>query len=116
MKTRRKLLFSFLYLIIALPSSAAGRVECGSVNSRYMPAPVAFCALLPPSYDAQPAKKFPVLYFLHGLGGDHSFLVTGGGWSLIEDAQEKKRLTEFVTITPQADNSFYINSKDGRMK
>src|SRR5438552_13969977 len=111
-----KFLTAFLLFAVALPSFAAGRVECGSVNSKYMPAPVAFCALLPPSYDAQPAKKFPVLYFLHGLGGDQSFLVTSGGWSLIEDAQESKRLAEFVTITPQADNSFYINSKDSRMK
>lgn len=77
---------------------------------------VAYCALLPPSYDAQPTKKFPVLYFLHGLGGDQSFLVVSGGWNIIEDAQEQKRLGEFVVITPQADNSFYINSKDGRVQ
>jgi enterochelin esterase family protein len=76
--------------------------------------PVAYCALLPPSYDSQPTKKFPVLYFLHGLGGDQTFLVVSGGWNIIEDLQEQKRVGEFVLITPQADESFYINSKDGR--
>lgn len=101
---------------MSLPALAAGRVECGSANSKFMRGPVAYCALLPPSYDAQPTKKFPVLYFLHGLGGDQSFLVVSGGWNIVEDAQEQKRLGEFVVITPQADNSFYINSKDGQVQ
>jgi S-formylglutathione hydrolase FrmB len=101
---------------MSVPALAVGRVECGSVSSKFMRGPVAYCALLPPSYDAQAARKFPVLYFLHGLGGDQSFLVVSGGWNIVEDAQEQKRLGEFVLITPQADNSFYINSKDGRVE
>lgn len=72
--------------------------------------------MLPPNYDAQPGKKFPVLYFLHGLGGDQSFLVSSGGWQVIEDLWEQKRIGQFVIITPQGENSFYINSKDGRVK
>ncbi len=78
-----------------------------------MPAPVGYCALLPPSYDAQSAKKFPVIYFLHGLGGDHTFLVATGGWSLIEGLEERKRIGEIVVITPDADSTFYINAKNG---
>lgn len=105
-----------LSVFIAVPALASGRVECGSVSSRYVPHPVAYCALLPPSYDTQPARKFPVLYFLHGLGGDQTFLVSGGGWNVIEDAQEQKQISEFVVITPQADSTFYINSKNGRVK
>ena len=71
--------------------------------------------MLPPSYDSQAAKKFPVLYFLHGLGGDQSFLVSSGGWQMIETCGSRKSLGEFVIITPEADTSFYINSKDGRV-
>jgi S-formylglutathione hydrolase FrmB len=71
--------------------------------------------MLPPSYDANPGKRFPVLYFLHGLGGDQSFLASSGASSLIEDAWEQKRLGEFVIITPQGENSFYINSRDGHV-
>src|SRR5579864_2651695 len=105
----------YLLLLVAVSAFASGRVECSSLKSKYVPGPVAYCALLPPSYDSQLTKKFPVLYFLHGLGGDQSFLVTSGGWNLIEDAEEQKQVNEFVVITPQADNSFYINSKDGRV-
>ncbi len=127
MSTHKAILFSgearvavrckLLVLVLmfgTLPAFAAGRVECSSLKSRYMPSAVGYCALLPPGYDAQPTKKFPVLYFLHGLGGDHTFLVSSGAWNIIEDLQESKKIGEFVVIAPQANTTFYINSKNGR--
>jgi len=102
--------------VLGVSVQAAERVQCGSIKSRFIAAPVGYCAMLPPDYDAKPAKKFPVLYFLHGLGGDQSFLISSGGWQVIEDLWEQKRIGQFVIITPQAENSFYINSKDGRVK
>ena len=78
-----KYILSSLFFLSSVLAFGDGRVQCGSLKSQYMPAPVAYCALLPPSYDADPARKFPVLYYLHGLGGDQSFLVTSGGWNMI---------------------------------
>ena len=103
-------------LLIANSAFASGRVQCGELRSQYVPGNVGFCALLPPSYDSNPQNRFPVLYFLHGIGGDQAFLVTSGAWTLVEEAQEQKRLGEFVIITPAARNSFYINSRDGRVR
>src|SRR5215831_13014289 len=103
------IVFPFL-LLISLPALAAGRVECGSLKSRYVPNAVGYCALLPASFDAQPNMKFPALYFLHGLGGDHTFLVTSGAWNIIENLQEERKIGDFVVIAPSADTSFYINS------
>src|SRR5215831_8900698 len=111
-----KVLSSCLLLLCSLPAFAAARVQCGTVKSQYMARPVGYCAMLPPSYDEQPARKYPVLYFLHGLGGDQSFLVSTGGWNVIADAWEQKRLAEFVVVTPQAGSSFYIDSKNGQTK
>src|SRR5260370_6675866 len=102
--------------LLTLPAFAAGRVECGTIKSHYMPAPVGYCALLPPSYDTQATKKFPTLYYLHGLGADQSFLISSGGWNVIENAEQQKRIGELVVITPDAHASFYINSKDGRVR
>src|SRR5258708_9829755 len=99
-------------VLLALPAFAAGRVQCSTVKSQYMPAPVGYCALLPASYDAQPAKKFPTLYFLHGLGGDGSFLVASGGWGLIADLQETKRICEVVVVPPDAGRTFYLKSQN----
>ncbi|HSM86457.1 MAG TPA: alpha/beta hydrolase family protein [Candidatus Limnocylindrales bacterium] len=105
-----------LLLLSAIGACGAERVQCGQVKGRHIAGPVGYCAMLPPSYDASPARKFPVLYFLHGLGGDQTFLVSSGGWQIIEDLWEQKKIGEFVIITPQAGNSFYINSKDGTVK
>ena len=110
-----KYLLSFLFLIFTVNAFAATRVECGEMRSKYVAGKIGYCAMLPPSYDASPGKRFPVLYFLHGLGGDQSFLASSGGSSGIEEAWEEKRLGEFVIITPQAGSSFYINSRDGHV-
>src|ERR1700743_3717023 len=110
-----KYLISFLFLIFAVNAFATTRVQCGAMKSKYVPGNIGYCAMLPPSYDAKPGKKFPVLYFLHGLGGDQSFLASSGASSEIEEAWEEKKLGEFVIITPQGENSFYINSRDGHI-
>ena len=111
-----RLLTALLFLLVPIMAFAAERVQCESMKSATLGHSVGYCALLPPSYDAQPAKKFPVLYFLHGLGGDQTFLISSSGWSLIEDAWEQKRFGEFVIITPQAGTSFYVNSRNGRVR
>jgi S-formylglutathione hydrolase FrmB len=105
----------FLLLLCTIHAAAESRVQCGAVKSKYVPGRVGYCAMLPPSYDANPGRRFPVLYFLHGLGSDQSFLASSGGSSVIEEAWEQKRLGEFVIITPQGENSFYINSRDGHV-
>src|SRR6266481_8879828 len=106
---------SFFLFLSAVNSFPASRTQCGAVSSKYVPGHIGYCAMLPPSYDANPGKRFPVLYFLHGLGGDQTFLASSGASSVIEEAWEQKRLGEFVIITPQGENSFYINSRDGHI-
>ena len=106
---------SFFLLLCAIHAAAESRVQCGALKSKYVPGRVGFCAMLPPGYDANPGKRFPVIYFLHGLGSDQSFLTSSGASSAIEEAWEQKRLGEFVIITPQGENSFYINSRDGHV-
>src|SRR5215475_1261929 len=105
----------FFLVLCSFACYSESRVQCGAMKSKYVPGRIGFCAMLPPSYDANPGKRFPVLYFLHGLGGDQSFLASSGASSAIEDAWEQKRLGEFVIITPQGENSFYINSRDGHI-
>jgi S-formylglutathione hydrolase FrmB len=96
--------------------AAAGRAECRSVPSRILGRKVAYCALLPPSYDADRARRYPVLYFLHGLGENELVLPDSGAWNLIQDLWDQKRIGEFVIVTPNAGRSFYINSRDGHVR
>lgn len=99
---------------MASPALADGRVECSSMKSAVLGRAVPYCALLPSSYDADPARRYPILYFLHGLGDNEQSLVNSGGWSVIEDLRASKRIGEFLVVTPTGGRSFYINSRDGR--
>jgi len=103
----------FLYL--TSPSFAStGRVECNSLPSKILSRPVAYCVVLPPSFDADKARHFSILYFLHGLGDNEQFLIHSGAWNLTEDMREKGELKDFLVATPEGGASFYINSKDGK--
>jgi enterochelin esterase family protein len=121
MSSRRSLALSAVpwllaCLLLAAPARAAGRAECRSMPSRILSRSVAYCILLPPSYDTQKARRYPVLYFLHGLGENEQALLNSGGWNLIQDLWEQKQIGEFLVVAPDAGRSFYINSRDGRVR
>jgi S-formylglutathione hydrolase FrmB len=99
-------------------SSAAGqgRAECRQVSSKILAKPVPYCIFLPPSYDSNPSQKYPVLYFLHGLGENEQILLNSDGWQIIEEAWGEKTLGEFIIVAPAAGRSFYVNSKDGKIR
>ena len=101
---------------LARPARAAGRAECRSAPSTILGRKVAYCVLLPPSYDAEKTRRYPVLYFLHGLGENEQVLPNSGAWNLIQDLWEERHIGEFLIVTPDADRSFYINSRDGHVR
>lgn len=118
---KRRCAFAAVLLIwgcaaIALPARAAGRAECRSVTSAILRRAVPYCVLLPPSYDADSTRRYPVLYFLHGLSENEQVLLTSGGWNVIQDLWRQKQIGEFLIVTPSAARSFYVNSRDGRAR
>jgi S-formylglutathione hydrolase FrmB len=96
--------------------TAAGRGECLSLPSKILHHSVAYCALLPPSYDADKNRRYPVLYLLHGLGDNEQTMLRSGGFDMVQDLWENHRLSEFLIVTPAAGDTFYINSRDGRVR
>jgi len=108
----------FLLLLFAIPSSAQSRVDCNALKSRILRDAVHFCVLLPSGYDASDhhSLRYPVLYFLHGLGDDERTLLKSGGWNLIEDLRQQHKIGDFLIVTPEARASFYINSADGKVR
>jgi S-formylglutathione hydrolase FrmB len=102
--------------LVLLPTIARadGRVECRQIASQVLKRPVRYCILLPPSYDAEKTRRYPILYYLHGLGDNEQSLLSLGGWNLVEDLQDRSRIGEFLIVTPNGGRSFYIDSLDGR--
>jgi len=106
-----------LFILLYVPSaSASGRVECNSLPSKILARSVPYCVVLPAGFDADKTKHFPILYALHGLGDNEQFFVHSGLWNLIEDLRERGELKDFLIATPAAGASFYINSKDGKVR
>ena len=111
-------LLSFVLLICTL-GQAQSRIDCSAINSRILAQPVHYCVYLPAGYDAEVAKhsarRYPVLYFLHGLGGNEQSLFNGGGWSIIDDLRRQNKIGDLLIVAPEGRSSFYINAADGRV-
>ena len=62
---------------------------------------------LPRGYDSQPARRWPVFYYLHGLGGNENNWVKGGK---LDAAADQLGLAAIV-VMPDGDDDFYIDSR-----
>ena len=99
-------------LVVAGTANASQLVE-SKLETRLLPAPVEFNVLLPDGYDSV-KEPLPLLFFLHGGGGDRSFLTRFRG--IIDDMWKAGNLPKMVIVTPSAGRSFYMDYKDGSQK
>jgi S-formylglutathione hydrolase FrmB len=106
--------------IASFPAHAQSRIDCNALNSKILNHPVHYCVYLPASYDRgatrKPPERYPVLYFLHGLGDNEQTLFNSGGWTLVDDLRQQHKIGDFLIIAPEGRRSFYINSADGSVR
>lgn len=99
--------------------AAQSRIDCSALNSRILKQVVHYCVYLPSGYDAGAAQKpplrYPVLYFLHGLGDNEQTLFNSGGWTLLDGLRKQRRMGDFLIVAPEGRRSFYINSANGKV-
>ena len=110
-----------LFLLMPVASAGAqGRIDCAALNSHILKQVVHYCVYLPADYDAgaaqHPPKRYPVLYFLHGLGDNEQTLFNSGGWTLLEDLRNQHKMGDFMIVAPEGKRSFYIDSADGSVR
>jgi S-formylglutathione hydrolase FrmB len=116
---RRGLRFLATLLFFLASVGAFAQIDCSSLDSRILKRPVRYCVQLPAHYaDVKDSHgqfaRYPVLYFLHGLGDNEQTLFKTGGWTLIEDLRERRKIGNFLIVAPEGRSSFYINSADGK--
>jgi S-formylglutathione hydrolase FrmB len=115
---RGLLLLSFA--LAAGSAFAQSRIDCSALNSTILKRPVHYCVFLPSGYDAavaqHPATRYPVLYFLHGLGDNEQTLFNSGGWTLLDDLRRQHKMGDFLIVAPEGWRSFYVNSADGSVR
>jgi S-formylglutathione hydrolase FrmB len=117
-RVSRSFLFviSAIVLLASLAAHAQGRAECSVIRSTILARNVRYCAFLPASFDQDKTKKYPVLYYLHGLGDNEQSLLNLGGWDLIEDLRRQGKVGEFIVLAPAGGHGFFINSFDGKIR
>lgn len=96
--------------------SGGARVEFKSFDSASLGRKQPYSIFLPPSYDTNTTKRYPVVYFLHGLNNDHTSWTVDRYGRLQEKLEElikKGTIPEIIMVHPKGDNSFYTNAYDG---
>jgi len=112
----RRLACAAALLVCNLPLHAQGRAECSVIHSQILARPARYCAFLPPSFDQDKTRHYPVLYFFHGLGDNEQSLLNFGGWDIIAELRSKGKIGDFVVLAPGAGHSFYLNSENGKVR
>jgi S-formylglutathione hydrolase FrmB len=74
---------------------------------------VSYCVAFPPSYQASSNKRYPTLYFLHGLFEDEHSWLDRGGEETWDSLTTQGDLANFIVVLPAGGRTFYVNSQDG---
>lgn len=99
----RTSLAASLGLILGLLSSLpAGTLETRDLESKILKASVKLNVVLPDGYAESGERRYPVVYLLHGLGGDY------GEWQRVGVVERAAGL-DVILALPEGDKSFYIN-------
>jgi S-formylglutathione hydrolase FrmB len=108
--------FLLFALVLAVSAHAQERADCRAFHSALLHSPVRYCVYLPAGYSAAEAKtrKYPVLYLLHGLGGNEQSMALDGEWSGLQNLRREGKVGDFLVVAPDGGDSFYINSRDGK--
>jgi S-formylglutathione hydrolase FrmB len=88
-------------------AAAPSRVVTEQFHSAALGVDKAVVVYLPRGYDSQPARRWPVFYYLHGLGGNETNWVKHGK---LDAAADQLGLAAIV-VMPDGDDGFYIDSR-----
>ncbi len=100
----KKILLS-LFVLATLGAAAQqrSRVEEATMKSDLLGCEKSYLVYLPAGYDADPEKKYPVLYLLHGAGDDHTGWRDKGVMQLICDEHIESGLClPMIVVMPDA--------------
>src|SRR5262245_28395858 len=127
MTSSRRTLFAMLALIASTAALAAqrgfpqfrdvipagSRVQYKTYPSALLKLDMRYGVYLPPSYEKS-TRKYPVLYFLHGLNENEMRWSTRGETDLLLDRMVAEgKIGEFIVAVPFGANSFYTNVRSG---
>jgi hypothetical protein len=105
------LLWIAMIFCVAGPTADASQMVESKIETKLLSAPVEFNVLLPDGYDTV-KEPLPLLLFLHGGGGDRTFLTRMR--AALDDMWKAGTLPKMVVVTPSAGRRFTWTTKTAR--
>lgn len=91
-------------------------LESQSLKSSILGKEINYSVYLPPGYD-ESQRSYPVIYLLHGYGGDENvWLEYGLIDRFMDSAIEKRTIPPSIVIMPDGGQNFYINDSKGNAR
>ncbi|HSB64755.1 MAG TPA: alpha/beta hydrolase-fold protein [Thermoanaerobaculia bacterium] len=78
-----------------------------------LPEAVRVVVMTPPSYRSDPARRFPVLYFLHDGRGDENVFFGQGLADALEKDMREGRLPEMLVVVPRGVGTWFVDAPGG---
>lgn len=117
----KKLNTTILLILLAFAGFAQwpgwGKVEYKTMPSKILGQDREYAVFLPPNYETNTEKHYPVLYLLHGGGGTHTDWPEKGSLAgIANQLMLSNEATEMIIICPEAGKDFmnYFNNPDWR--
>jgi putative tributyrin esterase len=86
---------------------ARGAVLVDTLWSQALGTRKQYVVYLPPSYARQPARRYPVVYYLHGLRGEEWDWVRQGHLDATMDSLVARGRPELIVVMPDGDDGWY---------
>jgi S-formylglutathione hydrolase FrmB len=105
--------------LVASGCASAARVpglSYTSIATAALPSPARCLVLEPPSYSRSPARRYPMLVFLHDGYGDARTLERRGVAADLAARMSDGSLPEFLIVAPGARGSWFSDSFDGKRR
>lgn len=89
------------------------RFGAQSFTSRLLGRQVPYLVFLPPGYDNEPVRRYPVLYMLHGMGGSYTEWYGYGLFEAAARLMTGKEIPPFIIVLPQGDFDYWVDHAGG---
>jgi enterochelin esterase-like enzyme len=96
------------------PKAQPAGTEHKTFHSKSMDVDVGYNIYLPPDYAANPDKRYPVIYYLHGRGGTESSTLFA--FAMLDKAIKDGQVPPMIYVHAMGGrNSGYVDSVDGKI-
>ncbi len=102
-----------MWVAKVVPKALAPHITHYTYHSEAMKRDVGYCLYLPPGYEKNPTVRYPVIYHLHGAGGNELRAITSA--QVLNAGIVSGHLPEMIMVFPNGGRAtMYQDSADGR--